>query len=70
MCFRILGKSWSMPRKLRLEYELLERIGDKKGAQHHGREMRESDEQKPRRLIAEMLRKLEWTERDLVRRPK
>ena len=50
--------------------ELLERIGDKKGAQHHGEELRESDEQKARRLIADMLGKLGWTEKDLGRRPK
>ena len=50
--------------------ELLERIGEKKGAQHHGEELRESDEQKARRLIAEMLGKLRWTEKDLQLRPK
>ena len=50
--------------------ELLDRIGDKKGAQHHGEELRESDEQKALRLIAEMLGKIGWTETDLGRRPK
>jgi len=50
--------------------ELLERIGAKKGAQHHGEELRESDEQKARRLIAVMLKKGGWTEKDLGRRPK
>jgi len=50
--------------------ELLERIGTRKGAQHHGEELRESDEQKARRLIGEMLGKAGWTEKDLDRRPK
>ena len=50
--------------------KLLERIGEKKGAQHHGEELRESDEQKARRLIAEMLGKIDWSEKDLGRHPK
>jgi REP element-mobilizing transposase RayT len=50
--------------------ELLERIGDQKGSQHYGEELRESDEQKARRLIGEMLDKAGWTEKDLERRPK
>ena len=35
--------------------ELLERIEEKQGAQHCGEELRESDEQKARRLLTEML---------------
>ena len=50
--------------------ELLERIGHKKGEQHHGEELRESDEQKARRLIAEMLGQLGWTAKDLGGCPK
>lgn len=50
--------------------ELLERIGEKQGAQHHGEELRESDEQKAERLIAEMLREAGWTERELRERRK
>ena len=49
---------------------LLERIGEKKGAQHHGEELRQSDEQKARRLIAEILSKIEWSEKGLGRHPK
>jgi putative transposase len=47
--------------------EMLERIGACKSAQHHGKELRESEEQKARRLIGEMLAKMDWTPRDLVR---
>lgn len=50
--------------------ELLEQIGAMKGTQHHGEELRESEEQKALRLIAEMLDKLGWTKKDLGRRPK
>ena len=50
--------------------ELLERIGEKKGAQHYGEELQESDEQKARRLIREMLDKAGWTEEELRQRPK
>ncbi|HXT40406.1 MAG TPA: hypothetical protein VN887_10315 [Candidatus Angelobacter sp.] len=35
--------------------ELLELIGEKQGKQHHGEELRESDEQKAERLRGEML---------------
>jgi putative transposase len=50
--------------------ELLELIGQKQGKQHYGEELRESDEQKAQRLMAEMLRKLGWTEAELKRRRK
>jgi putative transposase len=50
--------------------ELLELIGQKQGRQHYGEELRESDEQKAERLVAEMLRKSGWTEAELRRRRK
>jgi hypothetical protein len=50
--------------------ELLGLVGQKKGKQHHGEELNESDEQKAERLVGEMLRTRGWTEKDLQRRPK
>jgi len=40
--------------------EMLELIGQKQGNQHYGEELKESDEQKARRLLAEMLHKAGW----------
>ena len=54
----------------RFRDELLERIGFKKGAQHYGEELMESDEQKAERLIGEMLKKAGWGKAELKRRPK
>jgi REP element-mobilizing transposase RayT len=45
--------------------ELLEMIGEKQGKQHHGEELRESDEQKAERLTGEMLRAVGWTQMEL-----
>lgn len=50
--------------------ELLEMIGEKQGGQHHGEELKESDEQKAERLVAEMLQKAGWREAELKERPK
>jgi len=50
--------------------ELLELIAEKQGQQHHGEELRESDEQKAERSAAEMLRKAGWSEPELKDRPK
>ncbi|HKS36911.1 MAG TPA: hypothetical protein VJW76_06970 [Verrucomicrobiae bacterium] len=50
--------------------EVLERIGEKQGKQHHGEELKESDEQRAQRLVGEMLRRAGWTESELRRRRK
>ena len=50
--------------------ELLELIGQKQGKQHHGEELKESDEQKAKRLVGEMLRAAGWTEQTLKNRSK
>ena len=50
--------------------ELLERIGAKQGKQHHGEELRESDEKKAERIVREVLGKLGWTEKELKHRRK
>ena len=50
--------------------ELLDLIGEKQGKQHHGEELRESDEQKAERLVGELLRKAGWTQGELKRRRK
>jgi REP element-mobilizing transposase RayT len=50
--------------------ELLEMIGEKQGGQHHGEELRESDEQKAERIVLGNLRKLGWTEKELKLRRK
>ncbi len=50
--------------------EMLELIGQKQGNQHYGEELKESEEQKARRLLAEMLHKAGWREAELRRRRK
>lgn len=50
--------------------ELLEWIGKKQGGQHHGEELRESDEQKAEGLVAEMLGQAGWSEGELKGRRK
>jgi hypothetical protein len=45
-------------------------IVEKQGGQHHGEELRESDEQKAERLVTGKLRKLGWTEKELKARRK
>src|SRR5207253_6500151 len=50
--------------------ELLELIGQQQGKQHYGEELKESDEHKAGRLLAELLRKMGWTEAELQRRRK
>ena len=50
--------------------ELLDLIGEKQGKQHHGEELRESEEQKAERLVGELLRKAGWTQGELKRRRK
>jgi len=50
--------------------ELLERIGEKRGPEHYGEELRESEEQKAERLIAGRLGKLAWSTEDLKTRRK
>ena len=49
---------------------LLEKIGRQQGKQHHGKELRESDEQKAGRLMGQMLREHGWTMKELKQRPK
>ena len=64
-----LRRGWCFgPKEFR--EELLERIGAKRGPQHSGEELRESDEQKAARLVARMLGAAAWTEEELKRRPK
>jgi hypothetical protein len=45
-------------------------IGERKGQQHYGEEVRESDQQKAERLVVEMMRRLGWTEKELKRQAK
>src|SRR5690606_35490941 len=45
--------------------ELLEMIGEKQGGQHHGEELKDSDEQKAERLVRDMLQKTGWSEEEL-----
>ena len=50
--------------------EMLEKIEQKRGKQHYGEELRESDGEKAERLVGEMLRKSGWTEAELKKRRK
>jgi REP element-mobilizing transposase RayT len=54
----------------RFRERLLEMVAVKQGQQHHGRELRESDEQKAERRVGEMLRKMGWAETELRKRRK
>ena len=49
---------------------LLELIGRKHGRQHHGEELKESDEQKAERLVSRALEQKGWKEGELKRRRK
>jgi len=64
-----LRRGWCFGPKTFRE-ELLELIGDQRGEQHSGEEVRESEEQKAGRLIAQALKKLRWTADDLKNRRK
>ena len=59
-----LRRGWCWESKSFRE-EMLELIGAKQGSQHHGEELRESDEQKAERLVGEMLREAGWAEAEL-----
>jgi REP element-mobilizing transposase RayT len=50
--------------------ELLELIGKRQGKQHHGEELRESEEQKAERLVTELLRQASWRGEQLKKRRK
>jgi len=45
-------------------------IGQRRGAQHYGEELRESDEQKAERLVREMMSKAGWEDAQLEQRGK
>jgi hypothetical protein len=64
-----LRRSWCLgPKEFR--EELLDRIEEKRGKQHLGRELKESDEQKAERLVMLMLRRQRWAFEQLRRQPK
>jgi hypothetical protein len=64
-----LRRGWCLgPKEFR--EELLDRIEEKRGKQHLGRELKESDEQKAERLVMQMLRRQRWTFERLRRQPK
>jgi REP element-mobilizing transposase RayT len=67
--FERLRRGWYWGPKTFRE-ELLERIGARRGRQHYGEELRESEEQKAARLVDQMLGLLGWTEQDLRERRK
>jgi hypothetical protein len=50
--------------------ELPEMIAEKRGRQHHGEELKESDEQKAERMVLGKMRKLGWTQNELKLRRK
>jgi putative transposase len=64
-----LRRGWCLGSK-EFREDLLERIGEKRGEQHFGQELRESDEQKAERLVMQMLRKQRWAQEELRRRRK
>jgi putative transposase len=67
--WRRLRRGWCWGPKSFRE-ELLEWIGQKQGQQHYGEELRESDQQKAERLVAQMLRQRGWTDTELGKRKK
>jgi hypothetical protein len=56
------GWYWGPPE---FREQLLERIGEQRGPQHYGEELRASEEQKAERQLRQMLRLLGWTEQTL-----
>jgi len=50
--------------------EMLERIAEKQGPAHHGRELREADQQKAQRLVREMFEQAGWAEGQWEKRRK
>lgn len=64
-----LRRGWYLgPKEFR--EELLEKIGQQKGRQHYGEELRQSDEQKAERLVALMLKREGWVPKDLRKQRK
>jgi REP element-mobilizing transposase RayT len=64
-----LRRGWCWGRE-EFREELLEMIGSRRGRQHYGEELRESDQQKAERLTKEMLGEAGWGKADLARQPK
>jgi REP element-mobilizing transposase RayT len=50
--------------------ELLEKMSERRGAEHYGAERAESDTAKAERIVKEELKRRKWTEADLKRRAK
>jgi len=67
--WKLLRRGWCWGAKGFRE-ELLELIADKRGPQHYGEELRESEEHKAEGLMRELLKQARWTEGDLKRRRK
>lgn len=67
--WRRLRRGWCWGPKSFRE-ELLEWIGQKQGQQHHGEELRESEQQKAERLVDQMMRQRGWTNTELGKRKK
>ncbi|MDR3575459.1 MAG: hypothetical protein P4L50_16485, partial [Anaerolineaceae bacterium] len=50
--------------------ELLEQMGERRGANHYGEEVRETDVAKAERIVVEELRRRGWSEAELGERAK
>jgi hypothetical protein len=69
MALKTLRRGWCLgPKEFRKE--LLDRIKEKKGKQHHGQELMESDERIAERLVRPMLRRQRRTLEQLRWQPK
>lgn len=62
--FKAVRRGWCLGGE-EFRQQLLEQIGEQRGAFHYGEEMGQSAEHRARRLIDEALKKKRWTARDL-----
>ena len=59
------GPAWLDARQRRISEELLERMSASAGLSHYGTELRESEEEKASRIIAQEIQKLKFPTIDL-----
>ena|SRR5579884_327241 len=64
-----LRRGWCLGDKT-FRKELLEQMDQRAGESHYGDELRESDEQKAERIVAEEMKKLRWQQSELTTRRK
>ncbi len=67
--FKAVRRGWCLGDKA-FRKELLEQMGERRGANHYGEEVRETDVAKAERIVVEELRRRGWSEAELGERAK